>query len=299
VWKTAVMLRLARPHDRPGRVTGPIAALLLTIAVALVSCRSPQSTEGGSSPGTPASLTPAEDLLANPAIDGSFAVAEDGRQLALRCWGEGTPTIVLEAGHPSEGIEDFGTHGRPMVERLVSHARVCAYDRSGYGRSDPAPNEPRDADDVTNDLRALLTAADVDPPYVLVGASFGGMIVTYYASLHPEEVSAVVLLDVPAPSASLTVEEVPEIAWDHPENPEHVDVVSEFENRFARRPVQFEAPLTVITATQGQSDVEDQSFWLELSPDPIQVELEGGHDIYIDDPQGVAAEIIRRLESSS
>jgi dienelactone hydrolase len=293
------MLRSARPHDLSGLGTGHIAALLLTIAVALVACSSPQLTEGDSSPGTPASLIPAEDPLANPAIDGNFAVAEDGRKLAMRCWGEGSPTIVLEAGHPSEGIEDFGTDARPMVEELVSHARVCAYDRAGYGRSDPAPNEPRDADDVTNDLRALLTAADVDPPYVLVGASFGGMIVTYYASLYPQEVSAVVLLDVPAPSASLTVAEVPEIAWDHPENPEHVDVVPEFESRFARRPAAFEAPLTVITATQGQSDVEDQSFWLELSPDPIQVELEGGHDIYIDDPQGVAAEIIRRLESST
>ena len=72
-------------------------------------------------------------------------------------------------------------------------------------------------------------------PHTLVGASFGGMIVTYHAAQYPEEVSAVVLLDVPAPSATLTVEEVPEIAWDHPENPEHVDVVPEFENRFARR----------------------------------------------------------------
>jgi hypothetical protein len=267
--------------------------------VALAACGSPQPTEGGSSPRTPASLTPAGEPLSNPAIDGRFAVADDGRQLAIRCWGDDTPTIVLEAGHPSEGIEDFGTHGRPMVEELVSHARVCAYDRAGYGRSDPAPNEPRDADDVVNDLRALLTAAEVDAPYVLVGASFGGMIVTYYAAQYPEEVSAVVLLDVPAPSASLTVEEVPEIAWDHPENPEHVDVVPEFENRFARRPVPFEAPFTVITATEGQSDVEDQSFWLELSPNATQVELEGGHDIYVDDPQGVAAEIIRRLESST
>jgi hypothetical protein len=41
----------------------------------------------------------------------------------------------------------------------------------------------------------------------------------------------------------------------------------------------MEAPLTVVTATAGQSSVEDQAFWLELSPQATQVELQGGHDI--------------------
>ncbi len=56
----------------------------------------------------------------------------------------------------------------------MADTRVCAYDRAGYAASDPAPNEPRTADNVIGDLRALLAAAEVAGPYVLVGSSFGG-----------------------------------------------------------------------------------------------------------------------------
>ena len=126
----------------------------------------------------------------------------------------------------------------------------------------------------------------------MAGSSFGGMIVSYYADRHPETVDGVALLDVPAPSATLSEEEIPEIAWDHPSNPEHVDIAPEFENRFAKRPVSFPAPLVVVTATSGQSSPEDQQTWLRASPDSRQVELDGGHEIYVDDPEGVAAEVV-------
>jgi pimeloyl-ACP methyl ester carboxylesterase len=128
----------------------------------------------------------------------------------------------------------------------------------------------------------VLEASGVEGPYVLVGASFGGMIVTYYASQYPDEADGVVLLDVPAPTDELTLKEIPEIAWDHPENPEHFDIIPEFEGRFARNPVPFDAPLIVVTATNGQSSVKDQRFWLKLSPNAEQVELNGGHDIWLD-----------------
>jgi pimeloyl-ACP methyl ester carboxylesterase len=203
---------------------------------------------------------------------------------------------VLEGGHPSDGIDDF--RGTPFVEILARETRTCAYARAGYRGSDPAPNEPRDADDVIADLNEVLEAAELDGPYVLVGSSFGGMIVSYYAARHPDDVAGVVLLDVPAPSADLTTEEIPEIAWDHPENPEHVDVVPEFETRFANERLPIEAPLTVVTAINGQSDVEDQRIWLEISPEATQVELTGGHDIHIDDPEGAAAAVLQLVDAA-
>jgi len=171
-----------------------------------------------------------------------------------------------------------------------------AYDRAGWGRSDPAPNEPRSADDVVDDLDALLKAAEVDGPFVLAGSSFGGMIVAHYADQHPEDVAGVVLLDVPAPSATLSAEEIPEIAWDHPANPEHLDIGPEFENRFANKPPSFTAPLVVVTATGGDSSVEDQQAWLQSSTDARQIELTGGHEIYLDDPAGAAAGVITLLD---
>jgi pimeloyl-ACP methyl ester carboxylesterase len=236
------------------------------------------------------------DVFADPVVDGRFPVG-DGRELALKCWGAGTPTVVLETGHPNPGgIKDF--EGSPFVGGIAARTTVCAYDRAGTGLSDAAPSRPRSADDVVQDLHTLLTAGGVDQPFVLVGASFGGMIVTYYAAQYPDEVAGAVLLDVPAPSDELTLKEIPELAWDHPANPEHVDVIREFEGRFAREPVPFDAPLIVVTATGGQSSVEDQRFWLALSPDARQVELAGGHDVWADNLEEAAAQVLELVEAT-
>lgn len=48
-------------------------------------------------------------------------------------------------------------------------------------------------------LRAVLQAANIPPPYVLVGHSFGGLIMNLFARLHPSEVSAAVLVEATAP----------------------------------------------------------------------------------------------------
>lgn len=71
---------------------------------------------------------------------------------------------------------------------------MCAYDRSGYGFSDPGPL-PRDTRHLADDLAALTKAACLRPPYVLVGASLGGMIVRLYAYTHLQEVGGMVLVD--------------------------------------------------------------------------------------------------------
>ncbi|MEO6207405.1 MAG: alpha/beta fold hydrolase, partial [Candidatus Limnocylindrales bacterium] len=190
------------------------------------------------------------------------------------------------------GLSEFAVDAAALIGKLSARARTCAYDRAGYGESDPAPDKPRDLDDVTDDLHALLEAAEITGPYILVGSSFGGMIVTYYAHRFAGGIDGVVTLDVPAPSAELSLEDIPELAWDHPENPEHVDVIPEFEGRLAREQFAFKAPLVVITATDGQSDGADQAFWLDWSAESRQVEIEGGHGVYQDSPNEVADEIL-------
>lgn len=223
-----------------------------------------------------------------PTLEGSFVVADDGREVVLRCWGEGDPTVFVDGGCCGSDGTLQGL-SREFIRRIASSTRICVYDRAGTGGSDPAPEgRPRTADDVIADLHLLIAAAGLDGALVLVGASFGGMIVTYYAARYPERVAGVVLLDVPAPSAMMRLEDEPGLSWDDPSNPEHLDVVAGFENRFASERNPFDAPLLVITATDGQSDVADQSFWLDLSPDGRQIEIEGGHGLDHDNPEEAA-----------
>jgi pimeloyl-ACP methyl ester carboxylesterase len=72
--------------------------------------------------------------------------------------------------------------------------RVCNYDRAGEGVSDPAA-EPQDDIDVADDLASLLAAAEIEPPYVLVGQSVGGDQAWLYADRHPEGLAALLLMN--------------------------------------------------------------------------------------------------------
>jgi pimeloyl-ACP methyl ester carboxylesterase len=82
-----------------------------------------------------------------------------------------------------------------FVQREVSRfARACWYDRAGYGWSDAGPY-PRDGAAIARDMHAVLRGAAIGPPYVLVGASFGGFCVRVYNELYPDEVAGMVLVD--------------------------------------------------------------------------------------------------------
>ena len=116
-------------------------------------------------------------------------VQVDGRSMHLYATGDGSPTVILEAGGESWSLDWF------LVQQEVSKfTRVCSYDRSGFGWSDPAP-KPRHAQAIANELAALLHAGQQSGPYILVGASFGGHVVRLFAAMHPEETVALVLLD--------------------------------------------------------------------------------------------------------
>jgi pimeloyl-ACP methyl ester carboxylesterase len=145
-----------------------------------------------------------------PAAHGDFAGLVDiggGRRLWLECRGQGSPTVVLESG-AGNNADIWDTIAlQPDAEKtavlpgIAAFTRVCAYDRPGTvldaghrSRSDPAPM-PRTAADIVTDLHALLGAAGVPGPYVLVGHSIGGTIIRLYAATYPDEVAGLVLVD--------------------------------------------------------------------------------------------------------
>jgi pimeloyl-ACP methyl ester carboxylesterase len=111
-----------------------------------------------------------------------------GRKLHLVCAGTG-PSVVIEAGSG-----DDSTLWDDVVRHVSAFARVCAYDRAGLGWSDPAPG-PRTIDDRATELRAMLQAAGLPAPYVLVGHSYGGLVVRRFAALFPRDVAGLVLID--------------------------------------------------------------------------------------------------------
>ncbi|MCI0344522.1 MAG: alpha/beta fold hydrolase [Chloroflexi bacterium] len=111
-----------------------------------------------------------------------------GRSLYIDCRGEGSPTLVLEAGMGSDSATWSAVH-----DRLAEMTRTCAYDRTGRGRSDGG--SAGDLAGLSVEVSALLELAGESPPYVVVGHSLGTVIGRVHASLHRDEVAGLVLVD--------------------------------------------------------------------------------------------------------
>ncbi len=116
-----------------------------------------------------------------------------GSRMHIDCTGEGSPTVVLESG-----LGDSYVSWRKVQPQIAKFTRVCSYDRAGLGYSD-ASSQPRTSRIIASELHALLQAAGIAPPYVLVGHSMGGYDVRLYASLYRSEVTGMVLVDASYP----------------------------------------------------------------------------------------------------
>jgi pimeloyl-ACP methyl ester carboxylesterase len=112
-----------------------------------------------------------------------------GRTLNILCKGTGQPAVIFESGGPGPGLqwEDIQTE-------VARYTEACWYDRAGEGWSDAGPY-PRTSQAIARDLHILLERAKVPSPYVLAGASFGGLNSRVYAGLYPAEVAGAVLID--------------------------------------------------------------------------------------------------------
>jgi pimeloyl-ACP methyl ester carboxylesterase len=114
----------------------------------------------------------------------------DGHKMHLDCTGQGVPTVLLESGLSDNWLVWYKV--QPAVSKLT---RVCSYDRAGLGFSDPRPEQQPDSRNIAHNLHTLLANAGVNPPYVLVGHSIGGIHIRVYQNLYPADIVGMVLVD--------------------------------------------------------------------------------------------------------
>jgi len=112
-----------------------------------------------------------------------------GYKMHINCIGEGSPTVILEAG-----TGDFSLTWAYVQPEIAKDTRVCSYDRAGFGWSEASPY-PRTGNMMVEELHTLLVNASVQGPYVLVGHSLGGLLTRVYAHKYPDEVAGMVMVD--------------------------------------------------------------------------------------------------------
>lgn len=113
----------------------------------------------------------------------------DDREMHIYCVGEGTPTVVLEAGLGAYSLAWWTIH-----DTVAEATRTCVYDRASMGWSSFSDTISTH-DVIVNNLHTLLENAGESPPYILVGHSAGGIYVRAYAHQYPDEVVGMVLVD--------------------------------------------------------------------------------------------------------
>lgn len=127
--------------------------------------------------------------LAPYASEKDTVTLPDGRRLHLVCMGQGGPTVILLAGNMG-----WSAAWNRVQAPVAEDTRVCAWDRAGFGLSDPPPH-PQTVDQSTADLATALEIAGIAGPYILVGHSLGGYESLLLADRDPAAMVGMVLVD--------------------------------------------------------------------------------------------------------
>ena len=214
-----------------------LTSIGMALGLGLAGCGTatpPDSTVGNEPPSASAAgATAAEPTPTLVISNQAFEVNVDGLTIVGHCSGtrvEGEPAVLLQHGNG-------GTQGHlaDIEAYLSTAALVCAYDRpGGSGGSDQPTERPRSVVDIAEEAQAVLAAAEVDPPYFLVGQSAGAAISIVHAHLHPNDVAGFVASN-PNPPFTAWIEAASEVetqeqieTFELPdyrgENPEGIDM---------------------------------------------------------------------------
>ncbi len=293
-------------------LTNRLLYLFVLVALLVVTACAPKFDALEITPISPTSVPPAtaiatiisQTVTATVSTDlkGKFEV--NGHSLHIECLGTGSPTIVLESGEGGT-VREFSQ----IQKKLAELTTTCAYDRANNGQSDKVAT-PRTAKDVMEDLHALLSAAKVPGPYLLVGHSAGGMFVQLYARTYPDQVFGVVAMN-PVPPAHPWLDQVgdaSEEAYYRGQNGESLDYLTS-SDQIATAPLPPDVPFEMLLSTDIQCEgdqicLKSYSTYEQIMqtvsaswPSGNFSQVESGHNIFVEDPEAVVTTVERVLSS--
>lgn len=237
----------------------------------------------------------------------------DGQRIAYGTAGLDSPTIVMLSG---AGGPMMGWY--KLFPAIAELGKVVIYDRPGVGDS-PRPDVPQTGRIVVDTLHRLLAMIGADPPYVLVGHSFGGLHANLHARLYPDEVAGVVFLEATAPEDIGTMKQYQSAvaralnrvlnAFSRPDPNDEVNVERETVEQIARAPTFPDVPVIVISGGKTPPGwmADPRSLALRdrhqealagLSPRGKRVVVAGsGHFPQMSEPQRVLEAIAEVIEA--
>ena len=191
--------------DRAAGAPAPSQRAAPASALASPAAPSP-SPSADPSPSSTSSTPPriTRPVTAGATVEGLIDVG--GHDIYARCAGTGSPTVVYFTGWAEDRGKRAVAIARRIERPLGSDVRMCSYERRNTGRSDQVKGT-QDPEDVVADVDGVLDAMGEEGPFVLLGASFGGLVASAYAVAHPERVSGIVLLDA-STGADYEIEEM-------------------------------------------------------------------------------------------
>ena len=191
--------------------------------------------------------------------------------------GEGETTVILDAG-----LGGTSKDWSKVQSEVANFSKVFSYSRAGLGQSEKA-TIPRTCKDIISDLRRLLLAANLHPPYVLVAHSWSGINARWYASQYPEEIAGMILVDAVNEDKyeqfeKILSEEKANRMWafvkDPSKNDENIDRIASIA-QVRDKQILFDFPLIILTRAADSDELSKietdlQAEFLKLSTNSRQ-----------------------------
>jgi pimeloyl-ACP methyl ester carboxylesterase len=196
---------------------------------------------------------------------------------------------------------------KKVLSEISKDTTTFAYNRPGYGRSDSV-STPRDGSHVVDELRMLLRSKGLNPPYILVGHSLGGLYMQLFARRYPDEVSALILVDSTHPKQLDGVSAIEKQSfWVRGlvgalvtgTAKEELNLLSQTGEQVLGLQTLLNKPVFVLSASQPlkeKSKLADDSNdkrkdIARLYPNSKQIWVDSGHGIPLENPESVISMI--------